>query len=118
MRVDRPLSKKERSSETVKRIGLARLKGGHAPERYETRILTKSGEERWIDISARAIELDGERGVVGTAFDITDRKRAEDDRSRLGAIVEYSGDAIFSLDRSGTINSWNQGADKRTCAKN
>lgn len=38
------------------------------------------------------------------------RKRAEEARSRLGAIVESSEDAIFSENLDGIVTSWNPGA--------
>jgi two-component system sensor kinase FixL len=40
------------------------------------------------------------------------RRRAEEARSRLSAIVEYSDDAIFSETLEGVITSWNPGARK------
>ncbi|MCJ7831233.1 MAG: diguanylate cyclase, partial [Dehalococcoidia bacterium] len=48
-------------------------------ERSEFRILTKSGETRWVSISSRPIP-DGDRvvGLRAVIADITDRKRAED----------------------------------------
>jgi len=61
----------------VRENGLARLRGEEVPRQYEFRILTKSGEERWVDFSAGAISYNGEPAVLGTAFDITERKRAE-----------------------------------------
>jgi diguanylate cyclase (GGDEF)-like protein/PAS domain S-box-containing protein len=64
--------------EIVKRRGLARQKGDPLPSRYEIRILRKDGEVRWLDYSAGLIELEGSPAVLGTAFDITERKRAEE----------------------------------------
>lgn len=48
-------------------------------ERSEFRILTKSGETRWVGISSRPIS-DGDRvvGLRAVMADITDRKQAED----------------------------------------
>jgi PAS domain S-box-containing protein len=63
----------------VKARGLARLQGEDVPTRYEVKILTKNGEERWLDFSAGVLELEGKPAVVGTAFDITARKQAEVD---------------------------------------
>jgi diguanylate cyclase (GGDEF)-like protein/PAS domain S-box-containing protein len=63
--------------EEVKRRGLLRQQGADVPTRYEIQILTKDGGERWLDYSAGVIEYAGKPAVMGTAFDVTERKRAE-----------------------------------------
>lgn len=62
--------------EVVQR-GTARLQGPELAPRHEFKIVTKSGEVRWVDFTAAAIEFEGQPAALGTAFDITDRKRAE-----------------------------------------
>ncbi len=62
----------------VRQRGLARQRGVPLPNRYEVKILTKAGEERWVDFSGCTVEFGGQPAVLGTAFDITDRKHAED----------------------------------------
>ena len=48
------------------------------PDRYEYKIITKSGEERWLDVGVRLISFEGKPCVLANAFDITDRKRTEE----------------------------------------
>jgi len=50
--------------------------------------------------------------VVHVVEDITERKKAEENISRLAAIVQQSLDAIFSADTEGRILSWNKAAEK------
>jgi diguanylate cyclase (GGDEF)-like protein/PAS domain S-box-containing protein len=44
---------------------------------YEVKILTKNGDERWLDISTAMIEFDGALASLVSAFDLSDRKHAE-----------------------------------------
>ena len=54
----------------------------------------------------------GKKGVVVTLIEISDLKRTEARERRLSSIVESSGDAIMSIDLSGTITGWNRGAEQ------
>jgi diguanylate cyclase (GGDEF)-like protein/PAS domain S-box-containing protein len=65
----------------------ARLRGDpSAPNRFEARIHTKDGRERWFDVTSATIALEGGEPVaLQTAIDITERKLSEE---RLRAIVE------------------------------
>jgi len=62
----------------VWRRGMARLRGDAVPTRAEYRVHTKSGEERWVDITVVVIDYEGAPAMLGTAFDITERRTAED----------------------------------------
>lgn len=63
--------------ELIQARGASRQLGRPTPSRYEFRLLRPDGEERWLDYSASVIEHAGRPAVLGTAFDITQRKRAE-----------------------------------------
>ncbi len=62
----------------VKKRGEGRQRGEAVPQTYEVKLVTKSGEERWVHFTAAAIEFEDKPAVLGTAFDITKRKRGEE----------------------------------------
>lgn len=64
--------------ELVAEKELARKGTTSVPQRYECKILTKSGRERWIDFSSSWIKFQGIPVRLGTATDITERKQAEE----------------------------------------
>ncbi len=57
----------------------ARLRGDPVPSRYEFRVQTRDGAERWVDATAAVIEPPEGQGptCMATAVDITERKLTE-----------------------------------------
>jgi diguanylate cyclase (GGDEF)-like protein/PAS domain S-box-containing protein len=70
----------------------ARLRGEPVPSRYEFRIHTRDGAERWVDATAAVIEPVNGQGPTGmaTAVDITERKLAEVALRESGARLELA----------------------------
>jgi len=64
--------------EMVHQRGLARQRNEDVPNRYEFKIMTKDGNERWLDFAASAIQYEGIPAALGIAFDVTDRKHIEE----------------------------------------
>ena len=77
-------------------------------EPFERRISCKNGDVRTMVVSGIGIGND----FLSTFFDVTERKRVEEVRQLLAAIVESSDDAIISSTVDGVITSWNRGAER------
>ncbi len=61
----------------IRQNGLKQPWGEAIPNRFELRVLTKEGEDRWWDVTTGSLEYEGKPAFVVTAFDITERDRAE-----------------------------------------
>jgi len=79
-----------------------------------TTLISRDGTERPIDDSAAPIrdETGKIRGVVLVFRDVTERRRAEEARSQLAAIVESSDDAIVGKTLDAIVTTWNAGAER------
>jgi PAS domain S-box-containing protein len=84
-----------------------RVKGDVAPLTYEIKIVTKRGEERWLSISGEHITYEGRAAILGTGYDITRLKVAEEDlrrsQAQLKALLDAVPDATFRYSVDGTI---------------
>jgi PAS domain S-box-containing protein len=63
--------------EMVKARAETRFRGEATPRRYEYRIIRKDGSIAWLDFTAARIEFGGHEALLATAFDITERKLAQ-----------------------------------------
>ncbi len=89
--------------EFIKQRGLDRQKGEQVPNRYEFKILNKNGKEIWLDFTAGIIEWKGENAVIGTAFDVTERKLVEEELRKFSRAVEQSPASVIITNTQGLI---------------
>ena len=93
---------------------LGKIRAGERIDHFESIRVRKNGER--FPISVTISPLKDENGeIIGAskiARDISDRRRAEESRFRLAAIVDSADDAIISKDLHGIVTSWNQGAQR------
>jgi PAS domain S-box-containing protein len=94
------------------KIMLARLQtDGYV--RYEDLPLeTRDGRKIDVEFVSNVYQAGGRNVIQCNVRDITQRKAAEKERSRLAAIIEYSDDAVVSKTVNGIVIGWNHGAER------
>jgi diguanylate cyclase (GGDEF)-like protein/PAS domain S-box-containing protein len=86
---------------------------------HEFRLLSDTGDYRWMRSSLQRLEQDGQpAGIRGILVDITERKHAEDalraSEERYRNLVNTAQDAIYTVSTSGDLTSLNAAFEKLT----
>ncbi len=89
--------------ELIKDRGIRREQGEWILPRYEFKILTRDQVTKWIDFSAGIIELGGKNGIIGSALDITERKKIEENLQNLSQALKQSPSSVIITDTNGII---------------
>ena len=82
--------------------------------RLEKRYLKKNGEVMWANLTASAVHSKEGKimHALGMIEDITMRKKVEKEINSLASIVRNVPEAVCSIDLSGNIFLWNEGAER------
>jgi hypothetical protein len=80
--------------------------------RCEVRFQTGDGNTIWTELLLSPTRLNDAIGIAMVATDVTERKKADELRAYLAALVNSSDYAIFGRDLTGNILTWNPGAEQ------
>ena len=100
------------SRELIKQRGEARLRGEMVEPRYEFRVATKAGKERWIEVFVAVADFDGLPTVIATLTDLTERKRnlavQRYMQQALGQIIDGNPVPTFVINIRHEVTHWNK----------
>lgn len=93
---------------------IRKLRAGERIDHYETVRMRKNGERFPISVTISPIRDESGNVVAASkiAHDISERRKADESRARLAALVDSADDAIVSKDLNGIVRSWNRAAEK------
>jgi PAS domain S-box-containing protein len=91
--------------EMVRERSRKRLEGIDPHSKYEFKVVTKKGDEKWVYFAGGIIVYEGKRAVIGNIFDITQQKETEfllrNSEERFRILTETSKSAVFIFDECG-----------------
>jgi len=70
---------------------MARLRGEEMPSVYSFRVVDKARNFRWVEINAVVINWEGRPATLNFLIDITERKKAEEERLKLEEQLRLAG---------------------------
>jgi two-component system sensor histidine kinase UhpB len=86
------------------------------PERVEYRLRTKNGGHCWVDLTIGLIDHEGRPALLGTAFDITERRNAEEAlRASLEELRQREEQLRLLAQRQVRVAKRNVGGSGSTC---
>ncbi|MBC7817289.1 MAG: PAS domain S-box protein [Planctomycetaceae bacterium] len=67
------------------------MRGQRPSWRREVALVTKSGDERWIDLTIATVSLEGQSAWMASAVDVTERRQTEAEMRQLHAQLFHAG---------------------------
>jgi len=91
----------------IQERGQRRQAGEATVNRYEFKIVTKNGTEKWVDLSGASTMLGGIPAGIISVVDITERKQAEEqlrhERQRFSILSENAPFGMAMIDKEGNF---------------
>ncbi len=88
--------------DSVRIKALSWLKGENRFEKQELKLISRSGKEIWVEVYANPIQYEGQPALIGSLFDISERKYYEEALRRsevlYRTIFETTGTAMMIFD--------------------
>jgi PAS domain S-box-containing protein len=101
-----------------RRIVVERIREDGHLYHHEVQIKRADGTIIWMILSLVATELSGEKVAVGALYDISQRRKAEDElrkeRNFVSAVLDTAGALVVVLDLEGTIIRFNRACEEIT----
>lgn len=82
-----------------------------SPETVQRRFVNTFGKDAWYDCRFSRFFSGGEPHLLLECYDITERKKTEEQLQLHSSIAESLGEAIFAVDVNQNVLFWNKGAE-------
>lgn len=91
----------------IKNRLITRQNGDRKPAHYEVKLIAKKGNDIWIDLNSIMIEYKNRPAIIGTVYNITERKKMEEalasEKERLAVTLYSIGEGVITTDINGRI---------------
>jgi len=84
---------------------------GGSNQPVEIRLIARGGTLVWMELAAKPLE---EGGVVGTLYNVTPRKEAQEELAKLSLVASYTDSLVIITDRNAQIEWVNRAFEHKT----
>lgn len=90
------------------------LEGKHARKLYETVLNSKKQKQVVAELNTKAIEYQHQSAFITLIRDLSQRKQQEEEKARLGVVIEQITEAVIIVNTQGKIEYLNRAFEKMT----